>query len=114
MIFRKINKINHAIYSSIEEFKEKNPNLEVVDNWRQGTEGSWVVSDDRQVCQVLKRGKMLNKAKDKITNYYVRVALGTFICADGVRIEGKPRKNLYSFGLLDKILHKESFFLLNM
>ena len=105
MIFRKINKINHPIYSSREEFKERNPDLEVFNNWRNGTEGSWVVSDDGQVCQVLKRGKMLNKAKDKVTNYYVRVALGTFICVDGVRIEGKPRKNLYSFGLLDKSVY---------
>ena len=52
MITRKINKINHPIYSSIDEFRKDNPNLLLVNNWREGTEGSWVVSDDGLVCEV--------------------------------------------------------------
>ena len=65
MITRKINKINHPIYSSIDEFRKDNPNLLLVNNWREGTEGSWVVSDDGQVCEVLKRGTMLRRAGSK-------------------------------------------------
>ena len=106
MIFRKINKINHPIYSSREEFKERNPDLEVVDNWRKGTEGSWVVSDDGQVCEVLKRGTMLRRAGSKQKNYYIRVPLGTFICGDNIKMEGEPRRNLYSFGLTDTSVYE--------
>ena len=32
MISRKINKVDHPIYESIEEFKKYNPNINVVDN----------------------------------------------------------------------------------
>ena len=56
MINRVINKISHSIYKDIEEFKRYNPNTDAKYNWRDGTEGNWVVSDDGQVCQVLKRG----------------------------------------------------------
>ena len=106
MIFRKINKINHPIYSSKEEFKERNPDLEVVDNWRKGTEGSWVVSDDGQVCQVLKRGELRASASNKVVRNYIRIPLGTFVCDEKVKIEGEPRKNLYSFGLADKSAYR--------
>ena len=59
MISRKINKVDHPIYESIEEFKKYNPNIDVVDNWRSSVEGDWIVSDDGQVCQVLKRGNLI-------------------------------------------------------
>jgi len=100
MITRKINKVNHPIYSSVEEFRRDNPDTELMDNWREGTEGCWVVSDDGQVCQVLKRGTM-QKSKN-VQVHYVRVPLGTFVCKDHLTMEGEPRKNLYSFGLADK------------
>ena len=106
MITRKINKINHPIYSSIDEFRKDNPNLLLVNNWREGTEGSWVVSDDGQVCEVLKRGTMLRRAGSKQKNYYIRVPLGTFICGDNIKMEGEPRRNLYSFGLTDTSVYE--------
>ena len=58
MITRKINKINHPIYENIGEFKKYNPGVDVIKDWRDGTEGSWIVSDDGQVCQVLKRAEL--------------------------------------------------------
>mgnify|MGYP000064568300 FL=1 len=106
MITRKINKINHPIYSSIDEFRKDNPNLLLVNNWREGTEGSWIVSDDGQVCEVLKRGAMSKRAGSKQKNYYIRVPLGTFICGDKIKMEGKPRRNLYSFGLTDTSVYE--------
>ena len=106
MITRKINKIDHPIYSDVEEFQRYNPSIDVVKNWRDGTEGNWVVSDDGQVCQVLKRGKLKASRSDKVIRYYIRVPLGTFVCTDKTRMEGDPRKNLYSFGLADTSAYK--------
>jgi|TARA_A100001391_G_C5021806_1_gene266049 hypothetical protein len=106
MITRKINKVNHPIYSSVEEFRTSNPSVDLVENWREGTEGSWVVSDDGQVCQVLKRGTMSKRAGSKEKNYYIRVPLGTFICGKNITMEGEPRKNLYSFGLANKTVYE--------
>jgi hypothetical protein len=80
--------------------------LLLVNNWREGTEGSWVVSDDGQVCEVLKRGTMLRRAGSKQKNYYIRVPLGTFICGDNIKMEGEPRRNLYSFGLTDTSVYE--------
>jgi len=106
MITRKINKINHPIYKNIEEFKRYNPNIDAKHNWRDGTEGNWVVSDDGQVCQVLKRGKLKASGSDKVIKNYIRVPLGTFVCTDKTKMKGDPKKNLYSFGLANTSAYK--------
>ena len=106
MINRKINKVNHPIYESIEEFRKYNPNINIVKNWRDGKEGDWIVSDDGQVCQVLKRGELKHRKDSKIIKNYIRAPLGTFLCRDNIKIEGEPKKNLYSFGLADKTVWK--------
>ena len=72
MITRKIKKVNHPIYENVKEFQRYNPSGDVVSNWRKGTEGSWVVSDDGQVCQVLKRGELRASASNKV----VEIILG--------------------------------------
>tara|TARA_R100001082_G_scaffold110655_1_gene91224 strand:- start:4048 stop:4812 length:765 start_codon:yes stop_codon:yes gene_type:complete len=102
MITRKINKINHPIYEDMGEFEKYNPGIDVIKNWRDGTEGDWIVSDDGQVCQVLKRGELKASKTSNNLKYYIRIPLGTFVCNDKTRIEGEPRKNLYSFGLANK------------
>ena len=106
MITRKINKINHPIYEDMGEFEKYNPGIDVVKNWRDGTKGDWIVSDDGQVCQVLKRGELKASKTSNNIKYYIRVPLGTFVCNKKTRIEGEPRKNLYSFGLADKSAYR--------
>ena len=106
MITRKIKKVNHPIYENVKECQRYNPSGDVVSNWRKGTEGSWVVSDDGQVCQVLKRGELRASASNKVVRNYIRIPLGTFVCDEKVKIEGEPRKNLYSFGLADKSAYR--------
>ena len=106
MITRKIKKVNHPIYENVKEFQRYNPSSDVISNWRKGTEGSWVVSDDRQVCQVLKRGELRASASNKVIRNYIRIPLGTFVCDEKVKIEGEPRKNLYSFGLANKSAYR--------
>ena len=62
MITRKINKVNHPIYENVKEFQRYNPEVDVVSNWRKGTEGSWVVSDLAWLIKVL-IGTRLRKKK---------------------------------------------------
>ena len=63
-------------------------------NWRKSKEGDWVLSDDGQVCQVLKRGEAKQKYK---THHYIRTIIGTFLCRPDTVMEGEMRQNIYTF-----------------
>tara|TARA_R110000787_G_scaffold139116_2_gene252792 strand:- start:5959 stop:6723 length:765 start_codon:yes stop_codon:yes gene_type:complete len=102
MLVRKIKNIEHRIYDDTEEFRQYCPDDNLTRNWRDGTEGSWVRTDDGKVCQVLKRGELKNSQSAGVCNYYIRTVIGTFVCRDSVRMEGELKKNMYSFGS-DKI-----------
>ncbi len=86
------------IYESEEEFRQYHPDIKLTKNWREGTEGCWVKTDDGQVCQVLKRGT-LKKNQSVGKYFYVRTAIGSFVCNDKTKMEGEPRENMYSFGM---------------
>ena len=49
---------------------------------------------------------MRASASNKVVRNYIRIPLGTFVCDEKVKIEGEPRKNLYSFGLADKSAYR--------
>jgi|TARA_R110002020_G_scaffold121634_1_gene276367 hypothetical protein len=98
MLVRKIKNVEHKVYSNEEEFSQYCPNENLTRNWRDGTEGSWVTTDDGQICQVLRRGELKNSQSTGVCNYYVRTAIGTFLCKDNVEMSGELRKNMYSFG----------------
>ena len=78
MLVRKIKNVEHKVYSNEEEFRQYCPNENLTRNWRDGTEGSWVTTDDGQICQVLRRGELKNSQSTGVCNYYVRTAIGTF------------------------------------
>ena len=101
MLVRKIKNIEHRVYSNKDEFRQYCPNEQITRNWRDGTEGSWVTTDDGQVCQVLKRGELKNSQSTGVCNEYVRTAIGTFICRDNIEMSGELRRNMYSFGSND-------------
>ena len=44
----------HILYDNNKEFTAFKPDLVVMGDWRRGTEGDWVYTDDLHVCQVLK------------------------------------------------------------
>lgn len=98
MVSRKIKNVIHMIYENEEEFRKYLPDVKFTKNWREGDEGSWVRTDDGQICQVLKRGK-LKKGSAKYTHSYIRTAIGTFLCDGKTKMEGEPRENMYSFGV---------------
>ena len=90
MEYKKIRGKRHYIYDSKDEFYQHIAHLEglrytdkkIVDNWRDGNEGDWVLSDDDRVVQLLKVAA-LNHPNDR-KNYkwaknYVRTIVGTFV-----------------------------------
>lgn len=102
MITRKIKNKKYPIYENVEEFKKDYPDEKLYTNWREGTKGSWVKTDDEQVCPVLHRGELKNGTVEGVYNYYIRTPLGSFVCRDNVNMEGEPKKNIYSLGAGDK------------
>jgi len=101
MLVRKIKNVEHRIYDDEEEFRQYCPNEKLNHNWREGTEGNWVLTDDGQVCRILKLGKVKNSQSSGVSKNYIRTAIGTFICKDNILMDGEPRKNMYSIGSSD-------------
>ena len=91
---RKIKKTEHPLYDNEAEFNKYNPKTEIVPNWRNGEEDDWILTDDGQVCQILKRGAAKQKYK---THYYVRTVIGTFLCRPDTEMKGEMRQNIYTF-----------------
>ena len=82
---RKIKKINHYVYDSIQEFKKHNSG-EVKNYWKEANEGDWVYSDDKRIVQLLKVSKRISHPNDR-KNYthskgWVRTVVGTFLNND--------------------------------
>ena len=71
MEFKKIKRVKHYLYESIQEFYDHNENIVVRRNWREGDEGEWILTDDNYVCQLLKLFKVGK-------NDCVRTVCGTF------------------------------------
>ena len=73
-------------------------NLNVLEDWRDGHVGDWVLADDECVIQVLRRGKMLRtKGKHKIREY-IGTCTGTFVVGFNITMDTSRRTNIYSFG----------------
>ena len=92
---RKIKKKDHLLFDDVNEFQQFMPNTELVENWRDGFEGDWVLCDDGKVCQVLKRNYL--KKNGIIKADYIRTVMGTYICTGSYKITGDMRKNIYTF-----------------
>jgi hypothetical protein len=110
MDFRDIKDNRHYLYDNLEEFKALVPDTAVIDNWRDGKEGDWVLTDDDCVCQVLKLSKIGN-------NYCIRTLCGTFDINGSYKMIGGNGAvdNIYSFSgkysfYSDKISGKQQLF----
>ena len=99
MDFKEIKYIKHYLYDDINEFKVLHPNILPVSNWKLGKEKDWVFTDDGYICQVLKRGKIYEKALD-CYNDYIRTVCGTFVVQKAnVKMLGEKgiAQNIYAF-----------------
>ena len=90
MEYKKIKGNKHYLYETIEEFHKYVGHLPVRNNWRDGEEGEWVLTDDMYVCQLLKSFKV---GKTDC----VRTVCGTF------RLGNKKRRMLGSNGVAEYI-----------
>ena len=72
MDFKEIKSQKHYLFDSREEFYTfEIDNAPVRNNWRNGSQGEWVFTDDMHVCQILKSFKIGK-------NNCVRTVCGTF------------------------------------
>jgi hypothetical protein len=91
----KINKIDHRVYEPNDLLPES---LKVVEDWRDGHVGDWILADDECVIQVLRRGQMLRaKGRDKVREY-IGTCCGTFPIGPRIKMDTSKRANIYSFG----------------
>ena len=96
MDFKKVKGVNHYLYDSIQEFRVHHPNALLNENWRKAKEGEWVVTDDQNVCQILKCYNLKINMSKKTTKC-VRTVLGTF------RIDNMNAKLLGEDGIAENI-----------
>ena len=90
-----INSKKEYVFSGISEFNEyfsdesEIPNI--VFDWRKAVDNDWAMTDDSQICRILKRGEF------KSGQVYIRTVLGTYNVSSKRLMAGKPPKNIYSF-----------------
>jgi len=91
----KINNIEHTVFDSIDELPE---NIVYHNDWRKGSIGDWVLTDDECVIQILRRGAML-KPKGRVRKVdYIGTCTGTFLVSKSTKLDSSKRVNIYSFG----------------
>jgi hypothetical protein len=82
----------HYLYSSIENYEhERNKKDVKLQNWRFGSTGEWVLTDDNCVVQILKCG-IINK-KEK----YIRAITGSYLVSGKKEMYGTIPENIYTF-----------------
>ena len=96
MDIKSIKGKEHHLYDSLEEFKAFCPDKKVSCNWRKGNEGDWVYTDDKFICQILKKSKVSHPGY-KTARTMIRTVCGSYIC------EQKSHKILGENGIAENI-----------
>lgn len=92
MRYYKVKGIKHTVYESKREVP---PHVNIVNNWRMGNVGEWVLTDDECVIQILRKGAMLRKNGERA---YIGTCTGTFLVLKDTYMDTDRRVNIYSFG----------------
>jgi len=109
MDFKDIKGDRHYLYDNLGEFQVFVENTAIVENWRDGEEGDWVLTDDGYVCQVFRLAKIGKKM-------CLRTLCGTFNTDVNTKMLGENGivDNIYSFSgkhsSYDKISGKQKLF----
>ena len=77
MDFKEVKGKKHYLYDSVQEFRIHHPDVQLNENWRSADDGEWVLTDDDNVCQILKSYPLKVNMSKKIVKC-VRTVLGTF------------------------------------
>ena len=94
MVSYKVNGLDHPVYSTEDKLSD---DIKVVQDWREGQIGDWVLTDDESVIQILRRGKMSKRRGKNRVVEYVGTCTGTFLVSSKVMIDSNKRPNIYSF-----------------
>ena len=93
MYERKIKEKREFIFENNKEFRKHFPNTLLEKDWRTARNGSYALTDDKQVVRILNKKEL----KNKNNSYYVRTLLGLRKTSKNEKLAGKPKKNIYSF-----------------
>jgi len=90
--YYKVKGIKHTVYDTESEVP---PHVKIVRNWRMGNIDDWVLTGDKSVIQILRKGSMLRKNGERA---YVGTCTGTFLVLKDTYMDSNKRTNIYSFG----------------
>ena len=89
-----IKKIEHHVY---EDLSELPADLVYLRDWRKAEVGDWVLADDGNIIQVLRKNSM-SKPRGKVRVIYtIGTCTGTFKISDKILMDTIRRKNIYTF-----------------
>ena len=88
MKIRKIKNKDYYLFDNETEFQEWYPKQVLHHDWRTAKSEEWVLCDDGQVCQVLKRGSL---KRGNIYVDYIRTVIGSFVCNKSTKMKGSMR-----------------------
>ena len=91
----KVNKIEHTVFESENEVPRE---IEYLEDWRDGHQSDWVLSDDGCIIQILRAGTMLKSKGKNRSVRYLGTCTGTFLVSDKVKMDTSRRINIYSLG----------------
>lgn len=103
MKIRKIKNKDYYLFDNETEFQKWYPKQVLHHDWRTGNQEDWVLCDDGQVCQILKKGSL---KRGNVYVDYIRTVIGSFVCNKSAKMKGAMRKNMYSFGAQDKTAYE--------
>ena len=110
MEIKQIKGIEHYLYDDDIEFRAFNPDKNIIGNWREGSTGDWVFTDDMHVLQIIKRSGLKHPGYKTPRNVVLTVC-GSFIIEQKThQILGEHgvAKNIFSFsGNYDAIYDRE-------
>ena len=93
MDFKTIKGVMHYLFESEEEFHAHIPDNPPIVYWREGEEGDWVYTDDKHICQILKKSKLNANYSNSIL---VRTVCGTYNLKRKNEMLGEIPENIYS------------------
>lgn len=91
---RVIKGVPRYVFKDENEFREMFPDEKLVKDWKKAEESDWVLTDDNQVTQILKKKQMKNTNIKAYDDYFVTLLGPSF---GSGKMEGKPKKNYHSF-----------------
>ena len=100
MFSKVIKRKKECLYKNKDEFYE-HEDEDFCEDWRESKTNDWILTDDGQVCKVLKRGIFSNGKE------YIRTLLGSYPIRENIYIGGKPADDIYRFTKSTKPRHSK-------